>query len=123
METKLAEYFLTQLKKTDAEYHKARLRVISDVRYLYTELEKIDGFRVYPTGSNFVLVKSECGLNATDLQHILLEDYHAYVRDCSNKVGLDAFHIRVASQGKKKDQILIKALQDISNKQKEEKES
>lgn len=119
----LAEYFLTQLKKTDAEYHKARLRVISDVLYLYTELEKIDGFRVYPTGSNFVLVKSECGLNATDLQHILLEDYHAYVRDCSNKVGLDAFHIRVASQGKKKDQILIKALQDISNKQKEEKES
>ena len=113
----LAEYFLTQLQKTDAEYHKARLRVISDVRFLYQELKKIEGFEVYPTGSNFVLLKSNCGLNATELQHILLEDYHAYIRDCSNKIGLDNYHIRVASQGKKKDKLLIDALQDISRKQ------
>ncbi|MEI7675870.1 MAG: histidinol-phosphate transaminase [Bacteroidales bacterium] len=114
----LAEYFLTQLKKTDEEYHKARLRVIRDVRYLSKELANIEGFHTYPTGSNFVLIKSECGLNATELQHILLEDYHAYIRDCSNKVGLDNLHIRVASQGKKKDLLLIEALQDISRKQK-----
>lgn len=112
----LAEYFLTQLQKTDAGYHKARLKVIRDIRYLYQELQKIDGFRVYPTGSNFVLIKSNCGLTATELQHILLEEYHAYVRDCSNKVGLDAYHIRVASQGKKKDKLLIHALQEISAK-------
>ena len=112
----LAEYFLTQLKKTDADYHKARLKVISDIRYFYQELKKIEGFHVYPTGSNFVLIKSHCGLTATELQHILLEEYHAYVRDCSNKVGLDAYHIRAASQGRKKDKILIKALQEISAK-------
>lgn len=112
----LAEYFLTQLKKTDAEYHKARLRVISDIRYFYQELRKIEGFHAYPTGSNFVLIKSHCGLTATELQHILLEEYHAYVRDCSNKVGLDAYHIRAASQGKKKDKLLIHALQEISAK-------
>lgn len=112
----LAEYFLTQLKKTDAEYHKARLRVIDDIRFFYKELSKIEGFHVYPTGSNFVLLKSNCGLNATELQHILLEKHHAYVRDCSNKVGLDAYHIRVASQGKKKDKLLIKALREISSK-------
>ncbi len=112
----LAEYFLTQLKKTDAEYHKARLRVIRDIRYFYKELKQIEGFRVYPTGSNFVLIKSNCGLTATELQHILLEDYNAYVRDCSNKVGLDAYHIRAASQGKKKDKLLIHALQEISAK-------
>ncbi len=112
----LAEYFLTQLHKTDAAYHKARLRVVEDVQYLYNELKKIDGFVVYPTGSNFVMVKCECGATATELQHRLLEEFHAYVRDCSNKVGLDNYHIRVASQGRKKDKILIKALKKIAAK-------
>jgi len=47
---------------------------------------------------------------------MLLEDYYLYVRDCSNKIGLDNYHIRVASQGKEKDALLIHALQQISKK-------
>jgi histidinol-phosphate/aromatic aminotransferase/cobyric acid decarboxylase-like protein len=112
----LAEYFLSQLGKTDAAYHKARLKVIADIRRLYNELKTVQGFEVYPTGTNFILIKSLCGLTAAELQTILLEDYYAYVRDCSNKLGLDAYHIRVASQGRKKDKILINALKDISKK-------
>lgn len=112
----LAEYFLSQLGKTDAAYHKARLKVIADIRRLYNDLKTVQGFEVYPTGTNFILIKSLCGLTAGELQTILLEDYYAYVRDCSNKLGLDAYHIRVASQGRKKDKILINALKDISKK-------
>jgi histidinol-phosphate/aromatic aminotransferase/cobyric acid decarboxylase-like protein len=110
----LAEYFVSQLPDTDAEYQKARLRVIKDVRFLYDELQTIDGFFAYPTGSNFVLIKILCGITATELQHILLEEYHLYVRDCSNKAGMDDLHIRVASQGKRKDKLLIAALKEIS---------
>lgn len=110
----VAEYFVSQLPDTDAEYQKARLHVISDVRYLYHELCNIDGFFAYPTGSNFILVKIQCGMTATELQHILLEEYHLYVRDCSNKAGMDNYHIRVASQGMAKDKLLIAALQEIS---------
>jgi histidinol-phosphate/aromatic aminotransferase/cobyric acid decarboxylase-like protein len=32
------------------------------------------------------------------------------VRDCSNKIGMDDFHIRVASQGREKDERLVEAL-------------
>ena len=53
----LAEYFVSQLPATDAQYQKARLRVIKDVRYLYNELKNLEGFFAYPTGSNFVLIK------------------------------------------------------------------
>ena len=109
----VAEYFLTQLSATDTEYQIARLRVISDVRYLYAELQKIPGFFVYPTGSNFVLVKVLCGMTATELQHKLLEEFHLYIRDCSNKIGMDNQHIRIASQGKKRDKLLIAALKNI----------
>ncbi len=110
----LAEFFLKNLHATNNIYHKARIRVISDVSYLYTSISKIPGFYIYPTGSNFILIKSECGLNATELQQLLLEKYYLYVRDCSNKIGLDNMHIRVASQGIKKDKKLIKALVNIS---------
>ena len=37
-----------------------------------------------------------------------------YVRDCSNKIGMDHFHIRVASQGREKDARLVEALQDFA---------
>lgn len=106
----LAEYFLSQLKYTDTEYHIARKRVISDVDELYNQLKNIDGFEVYETGSNFVLLKITRGATAYEIQMKLLEEYGLYVRDCSNKVGLDKYHIRVASQGRKKDKYLIKAL-------------
>lgn len=110
----IAEYFLTQLSATDTEYHIARKQVIQDVAFLYSELIKIKGFYIYPTGTNFILIKSLCKLTAGQLQQILLEEFHLYVRDCSNKTGLDNFHIRVASQGKKKDKKLITALKKIS---------
>lgn len=112
----LAEYFLSRLHETDAQYHKARMRVIDDVQHLFDELVKIKGFYVYPTGTNFILIRCECGLTAEELQDILLVEHYSYVRDCSNKVGIDEYHIRVASQGRKKDKILIKALKEISKK-------
>jgi len=110
----LAEYFLTQLKATDEEYHVSRKKVIRDVRELYDQLKSIPGFKVYPTGSNFILLKATSGINAYDLQMRLLQEFGVYVRDCSNKVGLDKNHIRVASKGRKKDKILIKALKSLS---------
>jgi len=112
----LAEYFLSQLKNTDKEYNIARKRVIDDVQDLYQQLKKIDGLEVYPTGSNFIFVKIKWGATAYQVQMQLLEEYGVYVRDCSNKVGLDKYHIRVASQGRKKDKFLIKALADIAKK-------
>jgi threonine-phosphate decarboxylase len=36
-----------------------------------------------------------------------------YVRDCTNKLGMDAFHIRVASQGREKDTRLVEALRTL----------
>ena len=47
---------------------------------------------------------------ARQVQRRLLAEHHMYVRDCSNKQGMDRFHIRVASQGYKKDRELVAAL-------------
>lgn len=110
----LAEYFLSQLPPTDKEYHAARKRLMADVQWFYGQLKDIAGFKVYPTGANFVLVRVECRLTAAELQKKLLEEFNLYVRDCSNKLGMDAYHIRAASQGKEKDALLVDALKKIS---------
>jgi threonine-phosphate decarboxylase len=110
----LAQYFLSLLPSTDAEYQQGRKRLIGDVRWLHGALQSISWIDVYPTGANFVLFKVKNGMTATDLQALLLSDHGMYVRDCSNKVGMDAFHIRVASQGRANDERLVEALQAIA---------
>lgn len=109
----IAEYFLLMLPATDREYQQSVVQVVADVRLLYQKLVQLEGYKVYPTGSNFILIRVNFGLNARDLQMQLLEQYGLYVRDCSNKIGLDEFHIRVASQGEEKDDRLVEALKAI----------
>ena len=110
----LAQYFLSLLPPTDAAYHDGRKRLISDVRCLYDALKTIPGLDVYPTGANFVLFRIKTGMTAPELQGRLLKDHRMYVRDCSNKVGMDNFHIRVASQGREKDARLVEALRALT---------
>jgi histidinol-phosphate/aromatic aminotransferase/cobyric acid decarboxylase-like protein len=109
----VAQYFLSKLADTDAAYHESRRRLIRDVRWLYDNLRNLPGIEAYPTGANFVLFKIKGGMTAAELQARLLKDHRMYVRDCSNKVGMDAFHIRVASQGRDKDRRLIAALGEM----------
>jgi histidinol-phosphate/aromatic aminotransferase/cobyric acid decarboxylase-like protein len=109
----LAEYFLSLLPATNADYHAARKRLMGDVRWLHDALNGIPGLKPYPTGGNFVLIKIENGLTAAEVQKKLLVDHHMYVRDCSNKIGIDSLHIRVASQGKSKDAQLVSALREL----------
>lgn len=106
----LAQYYLSLLPETAADYHAARKRVIDDIRWLSAELNQLPNCTVYPTGANFVLLRIENGMTGKELQLSLLQDYKLYVRDCSNKQGMDHYHIRIASQGREKDEKLVKAL-------------
>lgn len=109
----LAEFFLSLLPATDADYHVARLRVIEDVRWLHSQLSRIDGIAVYPTGANFVCFRIDTGITARQLQRRLLVEHGLYVRDCSNKVGMDHYHIRVATQGREHDSKLVAVLPQV----------
>jgi threonine-phosphate decarboxylase len=106
----LAQYFLSLLPSTDAAYHESRRRLIGDIQCLYDGLRAIEGIDVYPTGANFVLLRIKGGKTAAELQAVLLKEHRMYVRDCSNKIGMDNYHIRVASQGREKDARLVEAL-------------
>jgi threonine-phosphate decarboxylase len=106
----LAQYFLALLPETNGAYHEGRKRLIADVKDLYNDLRAIPSLDVYPSGANFLLFKINRAMTATELQARLLSEHQMYVRDCSNKAGMDAHHIRVASQGREKDIRLVEAL-------------
>lgn len=109
----LAQYFLSLLPSTDAAYHVARKRLIADVHSLFGALQAMPEIDVYPTGANFVLFRIKGSMTAVELQARLLSEHRMYVRDCSNKIGMDNFHIRVASQGREKDARLVDALHTL----------
>ncbi len=109
----VAQYFISLLPDTNADYHEGRKKLIADVSGLYEDLRSIPGINVYPTGANFLLFKVTNGMTANELQTRLLDEHKLYVRDCSNKVGMDGFHIRVASQGRQKDMRLVQALRTL----------
>lgn len=109
----LAQYFLSLLPGTDTAYQEGRKRLIGDVKSLYQDLQTIPSLDVYPTGANFLLFKVLNGMTASELQTRLLDEHELYVRDCSNKLGMDTFHIRVASQGREKDLRLVQALRTL----------
>jgi histidinol-phosphate/aromatic aminotransferase/cobyric acid decarboxylase-like protein len=109
----LAQYFLSLLPSTDTAYHETRKRLIGDVRRLFNALREISEIDVYPTGANFVLFRIKGEMTASELQTLLLNEHGMYVRDCSNKIGMDNFHIRVASQGREKDALLVGALRKL----------
>jgi threonine-phosphate decarboxylase len=109
----LAQYFISLLPGAADAYHEGRKRLIGDVSHLYENLRTIPSLEVYPTGANFVLFKVKNGITAHELQTRLLVEHDMYVRDCTNKLGMDAFHIRVASQGREKDARLAYALRTL----------
>ena len=109
----LAEYFLSLLPDTARQYEKARLEVIADTQWLVSELGGIPALKVYPTGANFILIRVPDGTTARDVQMELLHEHRVYVRDCTNKVGMDSRHLRVASQGRAKDRKLVAVLKKM----------
>ncbi|MGB5052556.1 MAG: histidinol-phosphate transaminase [Caldilineaceae bacterium] len=108
-----AEFYLSMLPATDTDYHASRRQVIEDVAHLYADLCRVEGIAVYPTGANFVCFRVDNGMTAREVQRRLLVEHQMYVRDCSNKTGMDNYHIRVASQGRAKDRALAQVLPGV----------
>ncbi|MCC8198086.1 MAG: aminotransferase class I/II-fold pyridoxal phosphate-dependent enzyme [Tannerellaceae bacterium] len=78
---------------------------------LIYQLSKFDGVEVLPSATTFFLVRLKKGL-AADLKKYLLDNYGILIRDASNFRGLDEGYIRLSTQSKAENQILIDAMQE-----------
>ena len=78
-----------------------------------SEIAQISGLKPFPTKANFVLLKILNGKSSWQVMTELLVNYGVYVRDCSDKIGLEGEFIRVACRSFEENQVIIRALKEV----------
>ncbi len=97
------------------EYERQRIRYIKEIERFYNKLKTIGKLKVFPTKANFVLVELPGNYTSGEVANLLLLKYGIYVRDCSNKIGLDGNFLRIGVRKKKDNDYIINCLKEIIN--------
>lgn len=82
-----------------------------EIRWMKEELEKIPGLIVFPTESNYFLLRLPRHISSKDLKEKMILRHNILIRDCSNYIGLDEHYIRVNIKQREYNQKLIQALE------------
>ena len=86
---------------------------IESREYLYEEVSKIDGLYVFPSKSNFMLIRvKDTGFTASQLALELMKK-GIIVRDCTSFKGLDEYWIRISICTLEEDEKFIKILKEV----------
>jgi histidinol-phosphate/aromatic aminotransferase/cobyric acid decarboxylase-like protein len=112
----LANYFFRVYSNPEfiSEYHIVRKKYIMNTQMFMNELIGISGIKVYPSKANFALIEITNGKNSFDFAMELLLKEGIYVRDCSDKTGLDGQFIRVASRTFEENLKIIQTLKEVN---------
>lgn len=110
----LADYFFKVYSDEDfvKEYDVVRKKYIMNTLMFLNEINTIKHIKSYPSKANFALIEIINGQTSFDMTMNLLIDYGVYVRDCSDKIGLDGQFIRVASRSFEENLKIIEALKN-----------
>jgi threonine-phosphate decarboxylase len=98
--------FIENTKKTISKERKA----------LAKNLNEIDDLHVYPSVTNFLLVRiTNRKITSTKLKELLTKE-HMLIRDCCTFVGLDDSYFRVTVRSAKDNQKLVQSIKQILSK-------
>lgn len=110
----LADYFFKIYADPTfiGEYDIVRKKYIMNTLMFLTELNNLNnkGIRIYPSKANFALIELTNGLTSFEFSMKLLIEHGVYVRDCSDKIGLDGQFIRIASRTFEENLKIISAI-------------
>ncbi|MCL9805131.1 histidinol-phosphate aminotransferase family protein [Flavobacterium amniphilum] len=95
------------------KYNVERKKYIMNTFMFLDELKNIKGINVYPSKANFALIEIENGMTSFEFTVNLLVNYGIYVRDCSDKIGLDGQFVRIASRTFEENLQIIKAIKEL----------
>lgn len=82
---------------------------LKETKRFIREINKLDCFEALDSSTTFFLVKLRG--DSRVLKEFLIENHNILIRDASNFYGLDNTYIRIATQSKDENNILINALQ------------
>ena len=84
---------------------------LKEAQWLNGRLQKVEGLKVFPTSTNFMLARLD-NLSAASLKQFLVEHFSILIRDASNFPGLDKSFFRVAAQGHDENKLLVRAIEE-----------
>ena len=98
----------------DTEYiEKSIKKGIESRQYLYDEISKIDSLKIFPSKSNFLLIRvKDTGFTASELSLELMKK-GVIVRDCTSFKGLDEYWIRISICTLQEDKKFINILKEV----------
>lgn len=91
----LAEAVVDMLDDHTADYRRSLELAGRDRTHMTGELAKVPGLTVFPTSTNFVLVRLPDGWSGTALRDWLVAERGIYIRECGNKLGLSSEFVRL----------------------------
>ena len=111
----LAEHFFRLYGKHDfvTKYQVVRKRYIEETQQFIIDIAKVPNIKVFPSSANFVLVELPAGVYSELVSSIVLIRHGIYVRNCDDKIGLEGSYLRIASRGKKDNQLIIESLNEL----------
>lgn len=111
----LTDYFFKLYSRVDFQkrYDIVRKKYIMNTLMFLNELNRIPGIKVYPSRANFALVELIDGTSSKEMMVKLLYSYGVYVRECSDKIGLDGQFLRIASRSFEENIVILDALRSI----------
>ena len=109
----IGAYFFKLLSSTEfqSKYEVIRKKYIMNTLMFFNEINTIPKAKLYPSKANFALLEVE-EMSSWDLFSKLLER-GVYVRDCSDKIGLEGSFVRVASRSFEENLKIIDALKAV----------
>lgn len=113
----LSSYFFSTYADPEfqRQYDLERRRCIEHTIRFMNALSKIPGVKVYPTKANFVLLEILSDtISSFDFCVELLVEKGIYIRDCSDKIGLDGNFVRIASRTKEENKEIVEAIANFS---------
>jgi len=111
----LTDYFFKLYSRIDFQkkYDVVRKKYIMNTLMFLNELNRIPNIKVYPSRANFALVELTDGSNAMEVMIKLLYTHGVYVRECSDKIGLDGQFLRIASRSFEENIIILESIRSI----------
>jgi threonine-phosphate decarboxylase len=105
---------VTMAAINDSQFIENTKQTIAKNRQTLTQnLSKIPGLYVYPSVTNFILVKILNGkITSTMLKEILAKE-HILIRDCCTFMGMDDSHFRITIRSEKDNQQLVEKIKKV----------
>ena len=114
----LSEYFFNKYSDNCflEEYELIRIKYINECIDFFDKLNSVPNIKLYPSRANFGLIEILNGMTSSEVFIKMLVNHGIYVRECSDKIGLEGEFIRVASRTKSENKLIIDSFNDFFKK-------